>query len=61
MALTIYYGVGEGNTTSLTYSSRPNFQINRLESFSIVDFPLVEGQRWWYFGYAQDASNGGRT
>jgi hypothetical protein len=50
----IFVGVGEGNTTSLTYQSRPNFQINRLESFSIVDFPLVEGQRWWYFGYAQD-------
>jgi Carboxypeptidase regulatory-like domain/TonB dependent receptor-like, beta-barrel len=50
----IFVGVGEGNTTSLAYSSRPNLQINRLESFSIVDFPLVEGQRWWYFGYAQD-------
>jgi hypothetical protein len=50
----IYVDVGEGNTTSLTYSSRPNFQTNRLESFSIVDFPVVQGQRWWYFGYVQD-------
>jgi hypothetical protein len=50
----IFVGVGEGNTTSLSYSSRPNFQANRLESFSIIDFPLVEGQRWWYFGYIQD-------
>jgi hypothetical protein len=50
----IYVGVGEGNTTTLAYQSRPNFQINRLESFSIVDFPYVEGRRWWYFGYVQD-------
>jgi len=50
----IYVGVGEGNTTTLAYQSRPNFQINRLESFGIVDFPYVEGQRWWYFGYVQD-------
>ena len=50
----IFVDVGEGNTTSLTYSSRPNFQANRLESFSIVDFPIVQGQRWWYFGYVQD-------
>ncbi len=50
----IFVDVGEGNTTSLAYSSRPNFQANRLESFSIVDFPIVQGQRWWYFGYVQD-------
>jgi hypothetical protein len=50
----IFVDVGEGNTTSLTYSSRPNFQVNRLENFSIVDFPVVQGQRWWYFGYLQD-------
>jgi hypothetical protein len=50
----IYVDVGEGNTTSLSYSSRPNAQANRLESFSIVDFPVVQGQRWWYFGYVQD-------
>ena len=50
----IFVGVGEGNTTTLTYSSRPNFQNNLLENFSIVDFPLVEGQRWWYLGYVQD-------
>ena len=50
----IFVDVGEGNTTSLSYSSRPNFQSNRLESFSIVDFPVVQGQRWWYFTYLQD-------
>ena len=50
----IFVDVGEGNTTSLTYSSRPNFQANRLDSFGIVDFPVVQGQRWWYFGYLQD-------
>ncbi|HEV3484181.1 MAG TPA: TonB-dependent receptor [Vicinamibacterales bacterium] len=50
----IYVDVGEGQTTSLSFSSRPNFQNNRLESFSIVDFPVVQGQRWWYFGYIQD-------
>jgi hypothetical protein len=50
----IFVGVGEGNTTSVSYASRPNFQNNALESFSIVDFPLVEGQRWWYLGYIQN-------
>jgi hypothetical protein len=50
----ITVGVGEGNTTTLTYSTRPNFQSNVLERFSIVDFPIVEGQRWWYLGYIQD-------
>ena len=50
----IFVGVGEGNTTSLTYANRPNFQSNTLERFSIVEFPLVEGQRWWYLGYMQD-------
>ena len=50
----IFVDVGEGTTTSLSYQSRPNFQANRLESFSIVDFPVVQGQRWWYFGYLQD-------
>jgi len=50
----IFVDVGEGNTTSLSYQNRPNFQINRLESFNIVDFPVVQGQRWWYFGYVQD-------
>ena len=50
----ILIDVGEGNTTGLTYSSRPNFLTNRLESFSIVDFPIVQGQRWWALGYVQD-------
>jgi hypothetical protein len=50
----IFVGVGEGNTTTLSYQNRPNFQINRLENFSIVDFPFVEGRRWWYTAYVQD-------
>jgi hypothetical protein len=50
----IFVGVGEGNTTSLSYQTRPNFQINRLENFGIVDFPFVEGRRWWYNAYVQD-------
>jgi carboxypeptidase family protein/TonB-dependent receptor-like protein len=50
----IYIDVGEDNTTGLTYSNRPNFQQNRLDSFGIVDFPVVQGQRWWYVGYLQD-------
>jgi hypothetical protein len=50
----IFVDVGEGNTTSLTYANRPNFQSNLLERFEIVDFPVVQGQRWWYVGYVQD-------
>jgi hypothetical protein len=50
----ILIDVGEDNTTSLSYTSRPNFQLNRLENFSIVDFPVVQGQRWWYLAYVQD-------
>jgi hypothetical protein len=46
--------IGEGDTTTLTYSSRPNFQTNRLDNFSIDDFPVVQGQRWWTLGYIQD-------
>ena len=50
----ILVDVGEGNTTTLAFSSRPNFQNNVLENFGIVDFPIVQGQRWWYLGYIQD-------
>jgi hypothetical protein len=50
----ILIDVGEGNTTTLTYSSRPNFAANRLDNFSVVDFPVVQGQRWWTLGYIQD-------
>jgi Carboxypeptidase regulatory-like domain len=50
----ILIDVGEGDTTTLTYTSRPNFQNNRLDDFSIVDFPVVQGQRWWYIAYLQD-------
>ena len=50
----ILIDVGEGNTTTLTYTSRPNFQANRLDEFNIVDFPVVQGQRWWTLGYIQD-------
>ena len=58
----IYVDVGEGNTTSLTYSSRPNFQVNRLETFSIVDFPVVQGQRWWDTSVTcRTTSSGGPT
>jgi Carboxypeptidase regulatory-like domain len=50
----ILIDVGEDNTTTLTYSNRPNFLVNRLDNFSIVDFPIVQGQRWWTLGYVQD-------
>ena len=51
----VLVAVSEGNNaTTLNYNSRPNFQNNLLESFSINSFPLVEGQRWWYLGYIQD-------
>lgn len=50
----ILIDIGEGQTTTVTYNSRPNFQQNRLDSFSIVDFPIVQGQRWWMIGYLQD-------
>jgi hypothetical protein len=50
----ILIDIGEDNTTSLTYTSRPNFLINRLENFNIVDFPVVQGQRWWTVAYLQD-------
>jgi hypothetical protein len=50
----ILIDVGEDNTTTLTYSNRPNFQGNRLDRFEIVDFPVVQGQRWWTLGYIQD-------
>ena len=57
----ILIDVGEGNTTTLEYSSRPNFQNNVLERFNIVDFPVVQGQRWWYIGYLQDDIKWGRN
>jgi hypothetical protein len=50
----IFVAVGEGDTTSLSYTSRPDFLANRLNSFSITNFPVVEGQRWYYIGYLQD-------
>ncbi len=50
----IFVQVGEGDTTSLAYSSRPDFLVNRLNNFSITNFPVVEGQRWYYIGYLQD-------
>jgi hypothetical protein len=50
----IFVAVGEGDTTSLSYSTRPDFLANRLNNFSITNFPLVEGQRWYYVGYLQD-------
>jgi Carboxypeptidase regulatory-like domain/TonB dependent receptor len=50
----IFVDVGEGNTTTVAYSSTANFRNNALDNFSIVDFPVVQGQRWWYLGYFQD-------
>jgi hypothetical protein len=50
----IFVAVGEGNTTTLSYSSRPDFLANRMNNFSIANFPVVEGQRWYYLGYLQD-------
>ena len=50
----IFVAVGEGNTTTLSYSSRPDFLANRMNNFSIANFPVVEGQRWYYLGYVQD-------
>jgi outer membrane receptor protein involved in Fe transport len=50
----ILIDVGDGDTRQLSYSSRPNFGANRLDSFSLVEFEVPQGQRWWYFGYVQD-------
>lgn len=50
----ILIDVGDGDTRQLSYSSRSNFGANRLDSFSIVDFEVAQGQRWNYFGYLQD-------
>ncbi len=50
----IFVKVGEGSTTSLAYSSRPDFLANSLNSFTVVDFPVREGARWYYIGYVQD-------
>lgn len=36
----IHVNVGEGDTTSISYSSRPDFQANRMNSFSITPFPV---------------------
>jgi carboxypeptidase family protein/TonB-dependent receptor-like protein len=50
----ILIDIGEDNTTSLNYTSRPTFLLNQLDNFNIVDFPVVQGQRWWAVGYLQD-------
>ena len=50
----IFVDVGEGNTTTLTYSSRPELPGEPAREFRHRRFPVVQGQRWWYFGYLQD-------
>lgn len=40
----IHVNVGEGDTTSISYSSRPDFQANRMNSFSITPFPVRGGR-----------------
>ncbi len=50
----IHVNVGEGEPTTITYSSLNNFRDNRLESFGIAPFPVRGGRRWYTFGYAQD-------
>lgn len=50
----IHVNVGEGTPVTLSFSSRPNFLANRLESFSIAPFPVQGARRWNYFGYIQD-------
>jgi hypothetical protein len=50
----IHVNVGEGDTTSISFTSRPDFINNRPNSFAITPFPVLGGRRWYYYGYAQD-------
>ncbi|MGI8782353.1 MAG: TonB-dependent receptor domain-containing protein [Acidobacteriota bacterium] len=50
----IRVNVGEGEPVSISYSSRPDFVINRMNNFSIAPFPTRGGRRFWAFGYIQD-------
>lgn len=50
----IHVNVGEGEPVSISYSSRNDFIINRMNNFSINAFPVRGGRRSYYFGYAQD-------
>lgn len=50
----IHVNVGEGAPISISYSSRPDFLVNRMNNFSIAPFPVRGGRRWNYFGYIQD-------
>jgi hypothetical protein len=50
----IHVNVGEGDTTTISFTSRPDFINNRPNSFAITPFPVLGGRRWYYYGYAQD-------
>ncbi len=50
----IHVDVSEGRTTSFAYASRPDFLANRMNTFSSIDDPLLNGRRWYFFGYVQD-------
>ncbi len=50
----IQVNVGEGDTTQISFTSRPDFINNRPNSFAITPFPVLGGRRWYGYGYAQD-------
>ena len=50
----IHVNVGEGDTTQISFTSRPDFIANRPNAFAITPFPVLGGRRWYHYGYAQD-------
>jgi hypothetical protein len=50
----IQVNVGEGDTTTISFTSRPDFIANRPNSFAITPFPVLGGRRWYHYGYGQD-------
>lgn len=50
----VQVNVGEGDTTQISFTSRPDFLNNRPNSFAVTPFPVRGGRRWYYYGYAQD-------
>jgi len=50
----IQVNVGEGDTTAISFTSRPDLINNRLNSFAITPFPVLGGRRRYHYGYAQD-------
>ncbi|MCI0422126.1 MAG: TonB-dependent receptor, partial [Acidobacteria bacterium] len=50
----IHVNVGEGSPATVAFTSRPDFIANRVNNFSINEFPVRGGRRWNYFGYVQD-------